>query len=106
MTKPIREKPTRGYADLRRLRQPKSDEEINRTSPPELANLPADFWDSAVMVYPVRKEAISLRVDEDILAWFRKGGPGYQSRMNAVLRSYVEANRTQRSRRKGGKRAS
>jgi len=36
------------------------------------------------MVYPVRKEAISLRVDEDVLAWFSKAGPGYQSRMNAA----------------------
>ena len=103
MTKRMEDKPTRGRADFRRLRQPMSDEEINRTSPPELANLPADFWDSAVMVYPVRKEAISLRVDEDVLAWFRKAGPRYQSRMNAVLRSYVQAKRTSRSRTKARK---
>jgi uncharacterized protein (DUF4415 family) len=67
-----------------------TDEEIERTSPPELANLPADFWDSAVLVMPVPKEAISIRVDEDVLRWFRKIGPRYQSRMNAVLRSYME----------------
>lgn len=40
---------------------------------------------------PPPKEAISLRVDGDVLAWFRAGGPGYQSRMNAVLRSYMTA---------------
>ena len=68
-----------------------SDEDIERTSPPELANLPDDFWDSAVMVPPVLKEPISLRVDEDVLLWFRKSGPRYQSRMNAVLRSYMTA---------------
>jgi hypothetical protein len=68
-----------------------TDAEIGRTSPPELANLPPDFWDSARLVVPAPKEAISLRVDEDVLAWFRKAGPLYQSRMNAVLRSYVTA---------------
>jgi uncharacterized protein (DUF4415 family) len=40
---------------------------------------------------PLPKEAISLRVDHDVLEWFRSTGKGYQSLMNAVLRSYVEA---------------
>lgn len=35
------------------------------------------------------KEAVSLRVDRDVLAWFRGQGSGYQTRMNAVLRAYV-----------------
>lgn len=90
MPKRIREQPSGGRADLEYLRTV-SDEEIERTSPPELANLPDDFWDSAVWVEPVLKEPISLRVDEDVLAWFRKAGPRYQSRMNAVLRSYMTA---------------
>lgn len=38
-----------------------------------------------------RKAAISLRLDEEVLAWFRTQGPGYQTRMNAVLRAYMEA---------------
>jgi uncharacterized protein (DUF4415 family) len=38
-----------------------------------------------------RKSAISLRLDEEVLAWFRTQGPGYQTRMNAVLRAYMEA---------------
>ena len=87
MPKRTREKPSQGRANLEYLRN-MSEEDIARTSPPELINLPADFWDSARMVIPIRKEAISLRVDEDVLAWFRKAGPLYQSRMNAVLRSY------------------
>ena len=90
MSKRTPKKPSQGQANLEYLRN-MSDEEIARTSPPELANLPADFWDSAKMVIPIPKEAISLRVDEDVLAWFRKQGPLYQSRMNAVLRSYVTA---------------
>jgi len=40
---------------------------------------------------PPRKAAISLRLDEDVLAWFRAQGPGYQTRLNAVLRAYMEA---------------
>ncbi len=82
----------RGRADLPRLRQV-SEAEIERTSPSELRDLPADFWDSAVVVEPVAKQAISLRVDADVLAWFRAQGPRYQSRMNAVLRSYMTQRR-------------
>jgi len=68
-----------------------TESEIAATSPPELADLPEDFWDNAVVVTPPPKEAISLRVDEDVLEWFRSQGPGYQTRMNAVLRSYMQA---------------
>ena len=66
-----------------------TDAEIERTSPPDLADLPEDFWDDAELVLPVPKQAISLRVDEDVLEWFRSLGPRYQTRMNAVLRSYM-----------------
>ena len=38
-----------------------------------------------------RKAAISLRVDPEVLDWFRTQGPGYQTRINAVLRAYMEA---------------
>lgn len=90
MAKRRPDKPTRGYADFARL-DAMTEEDIERTSPPELANLPDDFWDGAVLVYPPGKEPISLRVDEDVLAWFRANGPGYQSRMNAVLRKFMTA---------------
>ena len=66
-----------------------NDSEILRTLPPELVNLPDDFWSEATVIVPVAKRAISLRVDEDILSWFKSAGPRYQSRMNAVLRSYM-----------------
>ena len=86
-----RDAASRGYADLARLRA-MTEEEIMATSPPELADLPDDFWDGAVVVhYPEPKAPISLRVDRDVLAWFREQGPGYQTRMNAVLRSFMEA---------------
>ena len=67
-----------------------TDEEIERTSPPELANLPADFWDDVAVIDPrVKKTPISLRVDDDVLAWFRELGPRYQTHMNGVLRAYM-----------------
>ena len=77
-----------------------SESEIALTSPPELADLPDDFWSSAVVVEPVAKRAISLRVDEDVLMWFKASGPRYQSRINAVLRSYM-AHMRKRGRRRG-----
>lgn len=82
----------RGRADLSRLRRV-SDREIRETSPAELANLPADFWDQATVVEPTAKQPISLRVDEDVLEWFKAQGPRYQSRMNAVLRSFMAQRR-------------
>ena len=66
-----------------------TDQEAARGLPPEYANLPADFWDDAVVVYPEAKQAISLRVDKHVLDWFKRKGPRYQTRMNAVLRAYV-----------------
>ena len=46
-------------------------------------------WSDAVMVYPIAKKAISLRLDEDVLDFFKATGKGYQTRMNAVLRHYM-----------------
>jgi uncharacterized protein (DUF4415 family) len=52
--------------------------------------VPLDFdWSQAVIVTPVKKAAISIRLDEDVLDYFKAGGAGYQSRMNAVLRHFV-----------------
>jgi uncharacterized protein (DUF4415 family) len=83
------ERPTSGRADLARLRA-LSDAAIRTSAPAELRDLPADFWDDAVPVLPEAKIPISLRIDADVLAFFREAGPRYQSRMNAVLRSYME----------------
>ena len=38
-----------------------------------------------------RKTAISLRVEQDVLDWFKAQGPGYQTRINAVLRAFRDA---------------
>ena len=81
-------RPSRGRADLSRLRR-MTEAEVRRSAPPELTNLPEDFWDDGELVTPASKQPISLRVDEDVLDWFKQTGPRYQTRMNAVLRSYM-----------------
>ncbi len=53
--------------------------------------LDEDFW-QGVENLP-RKEPISIKLDEDVLAFFRAQGRGYQTRINAVLRRYVEAHK-------------
>lgn len=95
---PVSERPQRGRADIARLRRV-TERQIAATSPPELADLPDDFWAGATLVNPVPKQPISLRVDGDVLAWFKAQGPRYQSRINAVLRSYMTAARRQVRRR-------
>jgi uncharacterized protein (DUF4415 family) len=80
-------------ATLDRLRGV-SDEQIERERASEADAPPSDeeFWTSAELVEPPkRKETISIRLDPEILKYFRAGGEGYQSRINAVLRSYVAA---------------
>lgn len=61
--------------------------------------LDADFWRNARLVMPdqQRKTSIHLRVDSEVLNWFRSEGKGHLSRMNAVLKAYVEAQRHKRS---------
>jgi uncharacterized protein (DUF4415 family) len=95
--------PSHGRASLAKLRRV-TETEIRRSSPDELRDLPSDFWVDAVPVLPAAKIPISLRVDSDVLEFFRESGPRYQSRMNAVLRSYMErtsASAPKRSRRRG-----
>ena len=47
---------------------------------------------------PPTKTLLSLRVDSDVVEWFRAQGRGYQSRMNALLRAYMDAHRQSRRR--------
>ncbi|HEX5435537.1 MAG TPA: BrnA antitoxin family protein [Gemmatimonadaceae bacterium] len=57
---------------------------------PDAPPLDEDWFARAVVVPPKRKQSITLRIDSDVLEFFRAGGQGYQSRMNAVLRAYKE----------------
>ncbi len=58
----------------------------------DIPSLGEEFWRTAQVVRPdERKKQVTLRLDPDMLEWFRAQGAGYQTRINAVLRSYYEA---------------
>lgn len=70
-----------------------------RYSPDRIAADPDDAretpdWTRAVKGLPPRKEPIKLRIDADVIGWFRKTGKGYQTRMNNVLRAFVESRKS------------
>jgi uncharacterized protein (DUF4415 family) len=68
-----------------------TDEEITQAVANDPDAVPIDIdWSDAVLVVPPKKQAISIRVDEDVLNFFKKEGDGYQRRINAVLRSYMQ----------------
>ena len=67
------------------------------------SDLNEKFWDNLEVFEPREKKPVSLRIDEDILEFFKKDGPGYQSRINAVLKAYVEAMRSKDNTGKGKK---
>ena len=50
-------------------------------------------WTQAVVGLPPRKEHINIRIDADVLSWFKQTGRGWQTRMNNVLRAFVESRR-------------
>ena len=70
-----------------------TESEIEAAAASDVDAQPTDetFWANAEVVMPQPKYAISLRVDSDVLDWFKSHGSGYQTRMNAVLRAYMEA---------------
>ena len=49
-----------------------------------------DFWKDAKVVLPTRKQVVTMRLDADLLRWFRQQR-GYQTRINAILRAYMSA---------------
>lgn len=80
-------------------------EDRTRPDAPEGEPMTEEFWRRAKIVRPEdRKTSIHLRIDPEVLAWFKAQGKGHLTRMNAVLRAYYEAhkgkpraNRTARS---------
>jgi len=66
------------------------DSEIDTSDIPELDE---EFWKNAKLVMPEPKKSVSLRIDREVINWFKKTGRGYQSRMTSVLKAYMEAHR-------------
>lgn len=77
--------------DLARVKA-KTEAELEQdiASDPDFANVPNDWYLQAEAIMPASKRLLSLRLDTDVLDWFKQQGPGYQTRINAVLRAFVQ----------------
>ncbi len=78
---------TKGATDLKRLRT-MPDSSIDYSDIPRLNK---SFWKTARLTMPEPKDRLTIRVDHDVVQWLKKHGRGYQTRINAILRSYMEA---------------
>lgn len=67
------------------------DQAIDTGDMPELGE---DFFRRAELRVPV-KQAVTIRLDADVLEWFRGHGTGYQTRINQLLRHYMQAQQSQ-----------
>ena len=72
--------------DWKRLESMK-DKDIDRG---EIAELSEEFFKEAVWRVP-GKQSVTIRIDTDVLDWFKSMGKGYQTRINQLLRRYMEA---------------
>ncbi|MCJ2072074.1 BrnA antitoxin family protein [Methylobacterium sp. J-030] len=92
-------KPAQGQTDWVALRA-MSEDEIERMAVEDADN-PAtvsdDAWAHATVYVPTGKTAIHATFDRDVVAFFKQGGRGYQTRMNAVLRRYMEAQQVKKA---------
>lgn len=66
-----------------------NDEDIDTSDIPELGD---DFFKNAELHVPA-KQAVTIRLDADVLEWFKSQGAGYQTRINQLLRQYMQAHR-------------
>ena len=80
-----------------------TDEEIEQAAADDPDNPPwtDEDWANARVVWPQGKAPVTLRLDRDIIAWFKLQGRGYQTRINAVLRGFVEAQKVKVGKQKG-----
>ena len=93
-----RDAPRRGKTDWAAV-DALTDEQIAAAIARDPDAVPLDIdWSEAVLVIPPSKKAISIRVDQDVLDFFKQEGTGYQRRMNAVLRSYMQQKRKTKKR--------
>lgn len=77
----------KGATNFKRLRAMR-DSDIDFSDIPKLDR---SFWKNARLTMPEPKDRLTIRVDHDVVKWLKKNGPGYQTRINAILRSYMEA---------------
>ncbi len=77
----------RGKTDFKRLREMR-DVNIDYSEIPKLGK---SFWKAAKLTMPEAKDRLTIRIDHDVVEWLKKKGSGYQTRINAILRSYMNA---------------
>jgi uncharacterized protein (DUF4415 family) len=96
-----RDTPRRGTTDWAAV-DALTNEEIAEAvrNDPDAVPLDVD-WSKAVLIVPPKKTAISIRVDDDVLDFFKAEGGGYQRRINAVLRSYMDQMKDAKGRKSG-----
>jgi uncharacterized protein (DUF4415 family) len=82
--KPLKKKSKTDWDKLHKM--PDSDIDYSDIPP-----LDSEFFKNGELRMPKAKPLISIRLDSDVLEWFKSQGTGYQTRMNAVLRMYMEA---------------
>jgi uncharacterized protein (DUF4415 family) len=74
-------------------KQPRTDEEVRAgiaTDPDAAPELNEEWFAKAILVTPPKKQQVSIRLDPEILDYFKSTGPGYQTRINTVLKLFVE----------------
>jgi uncharacterized protein (DUF4415 family) len=86
-TRPGSRAPAKGKTDFGRLRQMR-EQDIDDSDIPRLGR---SFWQKAKLTMPRPKDRLTIRVDHDVVEWLKKKGSGYQTRINAILRSYIKA---------------
>jgi len=81
----------RSLSEIKAMRARGEDQ--TRPDAPEAESLGEEFWRNARVVMPRGKTSVHLRLDSDVVEWFKANGKGHLTRMNAVLRAYVDAHK-------------
>jgi uncharacterized protein (DUF4415 family) len=86
-TRTTSESRAKGETDFKRLREMR-DRDIDDSDIPKLDKA---FWEAAKLTMPQPKDRLTIRLDHDLVEWLKQRGSGYQTRINAILRSYMNA---------------
>ena len=82
--KPLKRKSQTNWEKVDNL----TDEQVDTS---DIGPLDEDFFKHAELSMRAPKKSLTLRLDADVLEWFREQGKGYQTRINAILRTYMKA---------------
>ncbi|MFH1309522.1 MAG: BrnA antitoxin family protein [Candidatus Omnitrophota bacterium] len=83
----MKEKRKNSKTDYKRI-DSRKDKDVDYS---DIKELDGKFWEKAELVLPHPKVKVTIRLDPQIIVWFKNKGDHYQTRINAVLKSYVNA---------------